>query len=376
MGTGAGGRVETISAHTLTVSDKTRWIIVRVVLDDGSAGHGEATDFGRNDVVLGTLRELGETLVGTAVSQIFAALANYGANRPAARVACSGIEQAVLDASARSIGTSIAALLGGSRRSRVPVYANINRGVDDRSPSSMAAAAGRAVDQGYRAIKIAPFDEVRPDQSRIGDIEPGIARIFAVRSAIGSDTHLRVDCHLRLTPQTAEAICATIDGVDIDWIEDVLDPGTYPADVRRALRGRFNDQGIRVAGGEDLWTIAEAADLLSAEGLDVLLPDLRQTGVRDGLVILELASALGISASLHSPVSPILDGISLQVGAAASDFFTLERQVNESPLYAELADAASLDAEGWLTVPDGCGPLPRMGVLQQAFEGVHRVSAP
>lgn len=368
MERGQSRRVSGVSAYSLVVSAKTSWIVVELRLDDGSVGYGEATDFARHEAVLVALRELSGRLIGHDVPSVFSVLALNSGYGAATRVASSGVEQALLDAVARWAGTSIATLLGGARRTHVPVYANINRGVNDRSPSSMAAAAGLAAKQGYQAVKIAPFDEVQPDQHTAAAIDAGIARIFAVRDAIGSDIALRVDCHLRLSRQAAEAVLHAVDGANLDWIEDVLDPGSYSAEVRRALRGRFNDRSIRVAGGEDLWTVAEALELLAAEGLDILLPDLRQTGVRHGLVILELASARGVEASLHSPVSPILDGISLQVGAAASSFYALERQVNETPLYDELADVAVVDSQGNLWAPIRHGSMPRTDKLQKSFE--------
>ena len=69
---------------------------------------------------------------------------------------------------------------------------------------------------------------------------------------------------------------------------------------------------------------------------DAILPDLRWTGLRTGLSILELAAASGIEVSLHNPVGPILDLVSVQVAAALPSFLILERQVRESPLFEEL----------------------------------------
>lgn len=351
-------KVACVSAHTLKVSPKTRWIFVRLALENGVEGFGEATDFIEHDEVLRMISKFATKLPGR--SDASELLARSAAEGGAMRVACSGIEQALMDATAKSSNLLLADLLGGPRRQRVPIYANINRG-STRSPDGMAQAAAAAVARGYRAIKIAPFDEVRPDCDPVA-VDVGVERILAVREKIGSDIALRVDCHERLTPHMANRILRATDSASLDWIEDVLDPTKFDVTSRRAFRSAANDKGIRVAGGENLSTPAQARTLLADEHLDILLPDLRLTGVRDGLTILEFANAFGVGASLHSPVSPILDAVSLQVAAAASEFWTLERQVNESPLYDQICNVTPVEPDGCVCVPTSGGSGARLDI--------------
>jgi galactonate dehydratase len=356
-----------LSAHTLVVSDKTRWLIVRVVLADGTAGYGEATDFAHHRLVLAALDELRPIVASGESRAALAKLADRGA---AMRVACSAVEQAMMDAAARSAGLAMAEMLGGARRSRIPVYANINRGSVNRNPAAMGRMAVKATELGYRAVKIAPFDEMRPGADT-GAIEQGIARLFAVREAVGPDVAVRVDCHHRFVPETAIQLLDAVGGAGIDWIEDVLDPSRFAAADRRAFRAAAGRKGIRVAGGEHLTDLRAAASLLKDEGLDVLLPDLRLTGVRDGLSILEMATGFGVDASLHSPVSPVLDAVSIQVAAAASEFSTLERQVNETPLYMQFCSVPAVGSDGCLTLPpntEGIGIAPELDLLNREPE--------
>ena len=81
--------------------------------------------------------------------------------------------------------------LGKPQRTEIELYANINRGTLDRSPDAFAARATAAVAGGFDAIKIAPFDELRADQTdkaeRQKAMTAGLARIAAVRTAIGTD---------------------------------------------------------------------------------------------------------------------------------------------------------------------------------------------
>ena len=72
----------------------------------------------------------------------------------------------------------------------------------DRTPAGFARAASQAVDDGFTAIKLAPFDEVgERAHIRTGTAaawQPGVERVRAVRQAIGDAIELAVDCHRRM----------------------------------------------------------------------------------------------------------------------------------------------------------------------------------
>jgi galactonate dehydratase len=74
--------------------------------------------------------------------------------------------------------------------------------------------------------------------------------------------------------------------------------------------------------------------------------------------ILELAAASGVEVSLHNPVGPVLDLVSVQVAAALPSFLILERQVRETPLFEEIrgATASLVDGAITLTAEPGIGP--------------------
>ena len=62
--------------------------------------------------------------------------------------------------------------------------------------------AVQALEDGFNAVKIAPFDGVSPLQLNTPQgrraFELGIERIVALRAAIGDEATLMVDCHCRL----------------------------------------------------------------------------------------------------------------------------------------------------------------------------------
>ncbi len=359
---GTGSPIRAIEQFVVPVSDKTVWILLEIRTEDGGAGYGEATAAGSETAVLaeiGNARALlaGKPLMGPGDALAALRTAHLSAPR---RIVMSALEQACLDLLARRADIPLAALLGGPARPAVPVYANINRGIPDRSPAGFAARARTVVDEdGYRAVKIAPFDGLRWDRCDAGTatrlLDQGIARIAAVREAIGDDVALHVDCHSRLSPAMARTVLREVETLRLFWLEDPLDDDAFDAPTAQALRFFANDRGTRIAGGEQLSTLAEARAFLARGGVDAVLPDLRLTGIRTAMSMLELAVASGVAASLHNPVGPVLDLVSLQVAAALPSFLVLERQVRESPLFDEIRGTPTRLVDGCLALPAGPG---------------------
>lgn len=363
---------QSIAAFTVPVSEKTVWILLELKFEGGLSGWGEATLSGAEDAVLGEIRHANTLLAGKALAgpaEALSALHTANAAQPR-MIVIRAVEQALLDALARKSELSLAAMLGGPERRSIPVYANINRGIADRSPQGFAARAREVVnEERYRAVKIAPFDGLnwaRCDHAtgtRL--LALGIARIAAVKQAIGPDTALLVDCHSRLSPVMARTVLREVGDDGLYWLEEPLDEQTFDPHTVRALRSFANDRGIRIAGGEQLASMEAARDFLTRGGCDAILPDIRWTGIRTGMAVLELAAASGVGVSLHNPVGPVLDCISVQVAAALPSFLILERQVRESPLFDAVRGGPQALVEGALTIDSapGFGPEPDRTVL-------------
>ena len=362
-GAGTSLRLVGLSSKTVHVSVKTAWILVRAVLSDGTEGFGEASDFANTASVESDLATLAAIVAESRPRPVGPVLNLLWGRDPtrARRAARSGVEAALLDALARRAGVPMAALLGGPYRDEVPAYANINRGITDRGPEGFAARAREVVArEGYAAVKIAPFDGYLWDRAPEAALtEAGIARVAAVRDAVGTDVRILIDCHERFSPATAASVIRELAPLDPFWIEDPVDVARTDAREQRALRALAHRHGTRVAGGEGIATLGDARRLLGDGAYDVILPDLRTTGIRSGLAILELAVASGVEASLHNPAGPVLDAVSRHAAAAAPSFLILERQVRESPLYDALSGGGQVVSEGRV----GLGTGPGLGLV-------------
>ena len=205
--------VKAIEVSVAAVTPKTSWIFVEVETASGLRGVGEASLVGREDEVLAAARKLAPIIMELREASPDCLPKDYPLPAMPDAAAFSAIDQALWDVTAQRRKCALAEALGGIRRDVISLYANINRRTLDRSPDGFAASARDAIAAGHEAIKIAPFDEVTAEVRNAGKIlaslAPGLARIEAVRSAIGRERRLMVDCHWRLNEAAAAAV---IDG--------------------------------------------------------------------------------------------------------------------------------------------------------------------
>src|SRR5262249_17338381 len=142
--------------------------------------------------------------------------------------ALSAIEQALWDLSGKALEVPSSSLLGGRVRDTLPVYANVNRATNPRTPAGFAAAARAAVRDGFRAVKAAPFDGCLPPgapRAAIGAaVESGIAAIAAMREAVGPDVELMVDCHSFFDVPLAERVAKRLEPQHLAWYEEPVAP--------------------------------------------------------------------------------------------------------------------------------------------------------
>ena len=225
--------IEPIVVH---VNHRGDWLFVHVHTDAGIIGLGEASHSGSDALAVAALRHFDEVLRGHDPRQIEAAvqrMLRLDAGR-AAHTALSGVEQALWDIVGQELGVPVHRLFGGAVRERLRLYANINRHVRGRTPRGFADAAAQAVDEGFGALKLAPFDElIRPDHIRTGPNAAwriGVERVRAVRQAIGDRVELAVDCHGRMDSSEALIVAAELADCNLFWYEEPV-PDTQIDDL-------------------------------------------------------------------------------------------------------------------------------------------------
>lgn len=340
-----------ISLFDVEVSSRTTWRHVQVTTRDGLTGLGEATLLEADADFLARLRQAGRSLLNQqpdigALDPLF--LQSDGLT---GRTILSAYDQAITDLRAQIAGQPLHAFLGSEPLDApLALYANINRATRNRNPDSFARNARAAADDGFRAIKIAPFDDLNPalcdtDEGR-ALIDAGLARIRATNNAV-PDCELMVDCHWRLTPGAATALLPGLQEAGVSWFECPLPEEADAVPDLRALRRAANRLGMRLCGLETAGTWTDIAPFVEGGAYDLIMPDVKHAcGLQNILEIGGRAREAGVGISLHNPSGPVAHLCSVHVMAALGSRERMEIQWNESPLFNQLTDPAPVITEG------------------------------
>ena len=270
-----------------------------------------------------------------------------------------GIDIAAHDAMGKLLNLSVAELIGGRLRERIPVYASGGyfTAADDQD-AALARQLEANADRGFGAFKI-----------KIGrNPAEDAARCALARRIIGDAPLLTVDTNGNYTEDgVLESMRRSADS-DIHWYEEPLAPQDWAG--YRSLAARAP---VRLATGEALYTVFDFRRLIDGRLASVVQPDLTLCGG------FEVARTIGVlCAAEHLRISPHVWGTGIGL-AAALHFLAalpsyphadhvpfpplLEYDVGHNRLQNEIFVAPIRFADGWLDVPTG----PGLGVtLDQA----------
>lgn len=339
--------IEPVVVH---VNHRGDWLFVHVHTDAGITGLGEASHSGSDAFAVAALKHFDEQLRGHDPRQIEAAVQSMmrlNGGR-ASQTALSGVEQALWDIVGQELGVPVHRLFGGALRDRLRLYANINRHVRERTPQGFARAAMQAVDEGFDAIKLAPFDELRqPDHIRTGPKaawQKGVERVRAVRKAIGDAVELSVDCHGRMDSSEGLLVAGELAGCRLFWYEEPV-PDAQVDDLA-AITAQVS---MPTASGENLFGMEGFRPFLTRRVVDMLMPDVKHDG---GLAITKQIAAAAQMYQLliapHNPAGPVATAATAQVISTVPNFYILEYAWGEVDWRAELLAPAERIEDGYL----------------------------
>jgi len=315
-------------------------VMAEVTTTDGVQGFGYIVALREMfcRAVASATRELAETVKGTNVLQPEAAwqrMAHAGdwvGPGGLLHYAICPIDIAIWDAFGKTLGQPIWKLLGGCR-DRLPAYASDGFWYS-LSLDELQASARRAYDQGFRAMKLRVGNEKHP--------EGEVARVRAVREAVGPDVDIMVDATETWTLDRAMRTGRALQEAGIAWLEDPIPHTDIPgmARITAAL-------DIPMATGEHLYQISDFTRLLEARATDVALIDLgRIGGVTPWRHVASLAHGFGVRVGGH-----VLPEVHVHLLAAAPNAYRVEYV----PRSARLLQAMPGMSDGMMVTPDGPG---------------------
>ncbi|MEZ4635467.1 MAG: mandelate racemase/muconate lactonizing enzyme family protein [Caldilineaceae bacterium] len=350
-------KITSLSPIVVEVNRRGDWVFVQIETDEGIVGIGEASHSSNDALCLAVLDQFATQLHGKDPLQI-AAIRQFLRKSDGGRVyntALSAVEQALWDILGQYLEVPVHVLFGGAMRDRIRLYANINRHVNERTPEGFARAAVQATEQGFTAIKLAPFDELRPgDHIRTGPKatwRPGVERVRAVRRAIGDNVELAVDCHSRMDRAEALVIAAELADCNLFWFEEPVHH-TQPDDLRLITE----TVPMPTASAESVFGIEGFRPFLTQRTVDAIMPDVKHCG--GILELAEIAAAARMNRVLvapHNPAGPLSTAATAQVAATWSNFYILEYAWGEVDWRADLLDPVERIEDGYLVLSQEVG---------------------
>ena len=321
-------------------------LFVRLETADGRHGWGECyTQADRDLQIVAHLNQLERYVVTWDARHIKkftdSAFNDFAARRGAMDYysAISGLEQAMWDLAGKRAGMPVHAMLGGACRERVRVYANgwaAGGGLPE-----LVQSARETVDRGFTALKFDPIPGTWRTFVDRNVEDEAIARVEAVRSAVGPDVDILVEMHRRLAPMHAIRIAAAIEQYRPYWFEEpVLAENVKAlADVRRSIN-------IPVVTGEELYTKFEFREVFEQSAADIINPD----------VCNAMAEPYFVAVSPHNYNSTTIGlAATIQVAAVMPNFIITEYFVNLEQFGRDIADPPFTVVDSHIDVPDRPG---------------------
>jgi L-alanine-DL-glutamate epimerase-like enolase superfamily enzyme len=251
------------------VIGSVEYVLAEVRTADGVTGYGYCFAFGRSDaaVLLAALDGLAEVVTGQNAAEIAAlwrrmwdSLVFLGQGG-AGISALGAVDMALWDIAGKAAALPLFRMLGGGG-APVPVYGSSGSlGTPDADLVREMEAYAQA---GYGAVKM-----------KIGlpDFAHDLARVAAVRRAIGPGVKLIVDANQRWSAQEAIRAGARLAEYDLWWLEEPI--AAHRIEELAAVRASVP---MAVATGETNFTPGEFERLLRAAAADILTPNLQRVG--------------------------------------------------------------------------------------------------
>ena len=280
----------------------TDTVVVRVTDSDGVTGWGEAPQVwqvtgeslaGAEACVTGPLAAV---VAGRDPDDLHALLRDVGAAVAANHGAKAAVDVALHDLVARRRGVSLPVLLGGTAL-RVPTDVTVAAGDADALAET---ARARAAD-GFGVLKM-----------KVGtDAATDVARVRAVREAVGPGVWIRLDANQGWTARDAvRVICGLEDaGLDVELVEQPVAAADLDGLAWVTARVR-----TPVLADESVYGVRDLVEVVRRRAADLVNVKLAKCGgLRVAATLLELARAQGMGSIVGSMMESHIG-----VGAAAS----------------------------------------------------------
>lgn len=262
-------------------------VIVEIHTDCGKVGYGEAPPTGAitgdtTGAIIGAIQDhIAKTILGRDVEDLEPLLQSVQKCIVGNTSAKAAVDMALWDLYGQLYNIPVYKLLGGGRKN---IVTDITISVND--PQVMVKDALIAVDRGYDCLKM-----------KVG-INPGldVARLKAVREAVGKDIVIRIDANQAWKPKEAVKILNAMQeqGLDIELVEQPVN--AHDLDGLKYVTDRSY---VPVLADESLYSPQDAATLLKMGAADLLnIKLMKSGGIYNALKIATMAEVYGVECMI------------------------------------------------------------------------------
>jgi galactonate dehydratase len=353
---------------------------LKVTTSDGVVGWAEYDEALRSPGVTGVIETLAPHVIGRAVDDVerlTRRLATITRPSPGSAVsmAIGAIENAVLDAKARTLGIPVYSLLGGKVRDTIRVYwshcatwrislpqwfGNEINHIDQVVDLGAEVAASQ-----FGALKTNIFiydDSGRPRSWRPGfgqPDDPGVnversvlnnirRHLGALRSGAGDDTDILIDLNFNARTEGYLRIVRELADLDLFWIEIDLDSAEGLERVR-------SESSNAISGGESLFDTKGFLPYFHAGSLDVAIIDTIWNGTLQSMKMAATAAAYEVNVAPHNYYGHLCTMMSAHFAAAVPNLRIMETDIDRLPWDDDLVTHAPQFVDGHLVVPNRPG---------------------
>lgn len=328
--------------------DVSDYVLVRLLTDAGIEGAGEATVMPRwsGETIWGAAALIGHVFAPALIGCDPCDIADIDRRLDAVAVgnpfAKSAVEMACWDIRGRAAGKPLYELLGGAGRDlKFRCRFSLGAYLPERAAE---LAAGRVAD-GFTFIKVKVGGSPRDD----------VARVRAVRAAIGSQVELMVDANGGWDADTALQALAGMADCQLCWVEQPTPREDYTglAHVRRQC-------GLPILADESCFELGHARELVARGACDAITvyPG-KNAGLNKSRAIVDFAAAHGIPCTIGSNLELDVATAAMAHQVVASTNIAVERLPGDvlGPAYHEFSvvkNPVAIDGP-WVTAPTGPG---------------------
>jgi len=301
--------------------------------------------------------------VETHLFEVYRYRSNYKLQGLALWCPVAWVEFAILDMLGRITSQSMAEMLGGVVRRRVPFY--IASGRRDTTPEEEVEYLRGLVDQtGAKAVKF----RVGGRMSRNADAMPGRTDklIPLSRKALGDQIAIHADSNSSYDPPQAIRVGRMLEEIGAVYFEEPC-PFDHLEDTKRVA----DALSIPVAGGEQEYSQRRFRWMIAKRGVDIVQPDLHYYGgMIRSIRVARMAEVAGMPTTVH-----ISGGFGfvymLHFAARTPDIGQYQEYKRGIERYRDWFDPPLEISGGQLTVPTGSG----VGIasIRDVLRGAERV---